>query len=184
MITIQTSGRRYRTSRKGTGAKAPGQETKIEQKISPKRKRHNREETGQKRPVTELILHPPVDVTKADCKPGRTRSNPIVYEAMELLRSFGYAPARVSEPSLPINIIGMKNTGSLLICTLRSRLPVPNAATLRELYTGKVDYLRGLASKVMDRIMIWVYSPACGWRYYIVYPGGLRYDHDFPRSIQ
>jgi hypothetical protein len=41
-----------------------------------------------------------------------------------------------------------------------------------------------MAEKVKDRIMIWVYSPACGWRYYIVYPGGLRYDLDFPRSIE
>jgi hypothetical protein len=103
---------------------------------------------------------------------------------MDLLRTYGYQPARLSEPSIPINIIGMKESGSLLIFALRSRLPVPSAAKLRELFTAKVDYLRGMAGKVKDRIMIWVYSPACGWRYYIVYPGGLRYDLDFPRSIE
>jgi hypothetical protein len=37
---------------------------------------------------------------------------------------------------------------------------------------------------VKERIMIWVHSPACGWRYYLVYPGGLRYDHAFPASIE
>lgn len=103
---------------------------------------------------------------------------------MGVLREHGYVVARLSEPTIPINLIGMKKSGSLLVCALRSRLPVPSAAKLRELYTGKVDYLRGLAGNLKDRIMIWVYSPACGWRYYLVYPGGLRYDLDFPRSIE
>ncbi len=131
-----------------------------------------------------MIIHSPVDPTSAGISPGRSRSAPLVYEAMALLRAHGYHPARVSEPSLPVNIIGIKKSGSLLVCTIRSRLPVPNAATLHKLFTGKVVYLCGLAGRVRDRIMIWVYSPACGWRYYRVYPGGLRFDLDFPKSIQ
>jgi len=132
----------------------------------------------------DVFVHPPVDATAEHPRPGRTRSNPIVYEAMDLLRSYGYIPVRLSDPSIPINIVALKKSGSLLIFTLRSRLPVPSAAKLRELYTGKVDFLRGLAGKVLDRIMIWVYSPSCGWRYYLVYPGGLRYDLDFPKSLE
>jgi hypothetical protein len=54
---------------------------------------------------------------------------------------------------------------------------------LYELFTGRVDRLRALVERVRERIMIWVYSPACGWRYYLVYPGGLRYDLDFPASL-
>lgn len=143
------------------------------------------EETGEESPLAELFLHPPVDVTDASPpQSARTRSAPIVFEAMDLLRSYGYFTARLSEPSIPVNIIGLKESGSLLVCAIRSRLPVPNAATLRGLFTGRVDYLRGLAGRVKDRIMIFVYSPACGWRYYLVYPGGLRYDLDFPISIQ
>lgn len=138
----------------------------------------------QKRTETNVIVHPPVDVTSENVQPGRTRNNPIVYEAMDLLLTYGYLQVRLSEPMIPINIIGMKKSGSLLILALRSRLPVPSAAKLRELFTGKVDYLRGMAGKVKDRIMIWVYSPACGWRYYFVYPGGLRFDLDFPRSLE
>jgi len=107
-----------------------------------------------------------------------------VYEALKLLRKYGYEPAKIREPSLPLNLMGMKKSGTLLVCAIRSRLPVPNAATLREKNTGTVDYLCRLAGRVRDRIMIWVYSPACGWRYYLVYPGGLRYDLDFPKSIQ
>ncbi len=143
----------------------------------------------QQRPETRVVVHPPVDPALGGTAPeeipfSRTRNNPIVYDAMDLLRTYGYQPARLSEPSRPINIIGIKQSGSLLIFALRSRLPVPSAAKLRELFTGKVDYLCGMAGRVKDRIMIWVYSPACGWRYYLVYPGGLRYDLDFPKSIE
>jgi len=146
--------------------------------------RHRHSETAHAKIQKEVIVHPPVDVTDENVLPGRTRSSPIVYEAMDLLSTYGYLPVRLSEPSIPINLIGLKKTGSLLIFALRSRLPVSSAAKLRELYTGKVDFLRGMAGKVLDRIMIWVYSPACGWRYYLVYPGGLRYDLDFPRSLE
>lgn len=144
----------------------------------------NPQGTVKKKKEPEVIVHPPMDVIVENARSGRTRSNPIVYEAMDLLRTYGYQPARLSEPSIPINIIGIKKSGSLLIFALRSRLPVPSAAKLRELFTGKVDYLGGMAGRVKDRIMIWVYSPACGWRYYLVYPGGLRFDLDFPKSIE
>lgn len=135
-------------------------------------------------PDCQVIVHPPVDVKTGPRDIGRTRSNPIVYEVKELLLTYGYLPVRLSEPAIPINLIGLRGSESLLICALRSRLPVPNAAKLHELFTGKVDYLRGLAVRLKDRIMIWVYSPACGWRYYLVYPGGLRNDLDFPRSLE
>ncbi|PKG31575.1 hypothetical protein [Methanoregula sp.] len=134
-------------------------------------------------------MHPPVNPALQDTAPdetpiSRTRSSPLAYEAMEILRQYGYIPVRLIEPSIPINLIGLKQGSSLLVFAVRSRLPVPSAARLRELYTAKVDYLRGMAGTVKDRIMIWVYSPACGWRYYIVYPGGLRFDLDFPKSIE
>jgi len=142
----------------------------------------------QQRHGARVVVHPPVEPALRDTAPdetpfSRTRSSPLVFEAMEVLRQYGYIPVRLIEPSIPINLIGMKESGSLIILALRSRLPVPSAVRLRELFTDKVDYLRGMAGKVKDRIMIWVYSPACGWRYYIVYPGGLRYDLDFPKSI-
>jgi hypothetical protein len=179
--TGKNSGRPHSISRAGmkkTIGKTTGQGRSVQvQRRKPKG-------TVQEKRETEVIVHPPVDPVSEDVHPGRTRNNPIVYEAMDLLRTYGYMPVRLSEPTIPINIIGMKKSGSLLILAIRSRLPVPSAAKLRELYTGKVDFLRGMAGKVLDRIMIWVYSPACGWRYYLVYPGGLRYDLDFPRSLE
>lgn len=143
----------------------------------------------QAQPEAHVVVHPPVDPALWDTAPdeasfSRTRNSPLVYEAMEMLRQYGYIPVRLVEPSIPINLIGMKESGSLLVLALRSRLPVPSAARLRELYTAKVDNLRSMAGRVKDRIMIWVYSPACGWRYYIVYPGGLRFDLDFPKSLE
>jgi hypothetical protein len=126
----------------------------------------------------------PGDISESRISQGRTRSNPLVFEAMEILRISAYLPIRLIETGIPINLIGLRSSGSLLICALRSRQPVASAARLREIYSLKVDYLCALAGKVKDRIMIWVYSPSCGWRYYRVYPGGLRYDLDFPKSIE
>ena len=179
------TGRTRSASRTGTRKQSsPKQETAG---IASETREHQKSRKESKYPGTRVVVYPPVDpgdVSVSEVSPSRTRSNPIVYEAMDLLRTYGYQPARMSEPTIPINIIGMKENGSLLIFALRSRLPVPSAAKLRELYTAKVNYLRRMAGKVKERIMIWVYSPACGWRYYIVYPGGLRYDLDFPKSIE
>ena len=177
--TSKISGRPRSASRAGTRIRS-----------SPKTKTAT--STASRTPAhreTRVVVHPPVDPATWDTAPdetplSRTRSSPLVYEAMEKLRQYGYIPVRLIEPSIPINVIGLKEGSSLLVLALRSRLPVPSAARLRELFTDRVDYLRGMAGRVKDRIMIWVYSPACGWRYYIVYPGGLRFDLDFPKSIE
>lgn len=179
-MTTKSTGRPRRISRAITGGTSLSREQKAEQKNTCRAQRSRITETGVE---TEVVIHPSLDVMAAGAGTGRMRSNPIVYEAMDLLRSYGYSPVRVNEPSIPINIIGLKKSGTLLICAVRSRLPVPNAAKLRELFTGKVDFLRGLAERIREQIMIWVYSPACGWRYYRVYPGGLRFDLDFPASL-
>ena len=182
--TKKTAGRPRSISRTGT-TRTPSVRGKTAAQMNTVQVQHRKpRETVQKKRETEVIVHPPVDPVSEDVHPGRTRNNPIVYEAMDMLRTYGFMPVRMSEPQIPINIIGLRESSSLLILAIRSRLPVPSAAKLRELYTGKVDFLRSVAGKVRDRIMIWVYSPACGWRYYLVYPGGLRYDLDFPRSLE
>nr|WP_321505844.1 hypothetical protein [uncultured Methanoregula sp.] len=112
-----------------------------------------------------------------------SRSNPLVYEAITLLKEHGYLPARVAESSLPIHLIGLKKARSLLIHVIRSRTPVPSAARLHSLFLSEVEILCRLAGAIPYQIMIWVYSPACNWRYYLVYPGGLRRDLDFPASL-
>ena len=184
-VTKTTTGRPHRVSRIRKEETSSLREKKTEPKTTPevKHRKTSKKTAEEEITDTEVIFHRPVDVTAEEARPGRTRSNPIVYEAMGILRKCGYRPARMSEPTIPINIIGLKKSGSVLVCAIRSHAAVPSAVKLRELYTGKVDSLRELAKNVLDKIMIWVYSPACGWRYYLIYPGGLRYDHDFPASL-
>jgi hypothetical protein len=112
-----------------------------------------------------------------------SRSNPLIYEAIPLLKEHGFLPVRITESSLPLNLLGLRKTRSILVRLIRSRNPVPSAAVLHALFKEEVEYLCRLASAIPYQIMIWVYSLACGWRYYLVYPGGLRRDLDFPASL-
>jgi len=146
--------------------------------------RKKEEQTEQEKTEAEVMVRNPVDEKEAAEERGRTRSNPVVYEAMDHLRTFGYEPVPIRAPGIPLNIVAMKKSGSFFVFAVRSRLPVPSAATLRELFRSRVDRLRAMVERVRERIMIWVYSPSCGWRYYLVYPGGLRYDHKFPASME
>jgi hypothetical protein len=182
--SMKTAGRPHSLSRAGKGGKSPTREKNVEQKIPRqiKPRKHAESEQGIK---AEVIFHSPVDVAAAEARPGRIRNNPVVHEAKQILIASGYLPAHLSEPSMPVNLIGLGGrAGTLLVLALRSQVPVPSAAKLRELYTGRVDRLRVLAGKVLHTIMIWIQSPSCGWRYYLIYPGGLRYDHDFTASLK
>ncbi len=180
----KTTGRRRNISRAGTGGKtsARGKTAELKTPVVVKSQKHAESEQGSEE--IEVVFHTPVDVAAAEDRPGRIRNNPLVYEARKILLAAGYLPARLSEPSMPVNLIGLGGrAGTLLVLALRSQVPVPSAVKLRELYTGKVDCLRVLAGKVLHTIMIWIHSPSCGWRYYLIYPGGLRYDHDFAASL-
>ena len=179
------TGRSLRVSRAGNGTKSRTGGKNAEQKTMVPG-RHRKPLVPEQEPAEiEVIFHAPVDVTTAETVMGRVRNNPVVHEAKKILIAAGYLPVRLSEPSMPVNLIGLGGkTGTLLVFAVRSKVPVPTAATLRELYTGKVDYLRVLAGKVLHTIMILIDSPSCGWRYYLVYPGGLRYDHDFAASLK
>lgn len=169
-------------SRIGNGGSASAKETRKMAKTPAGECRKKVAKTLELEGIT-MENHTSLDGKNGAKDPERTRNNPIVHEALALLRTYGYEAIRVTEPKIPINIVAMKKSGDLLVLAVRSRLPVPNATKLHELFTRKVDYLRGMVGRVRDRIMIWVYSPKCGWRYYLVYPGGLRYDLDFPASI-
>jgi hypothetical protein len=132
---------------------------------------------------TDALVHAGHDPEESGDAGRLSRNRPLVFEAIALLREHGFLPVRVTESSLPVNLIGLRKRGSLLVRVLRSRRPVPNAAVLHALFTGEVETLCRLAGRIPYQIMIWVYSAACGWRYYLVYPGGLRRDLDFPGSL-
>jgi hypothetical protein len=112
-----------------------------------------------------------------------SRSSPLVYEAIRALKEHGFLPVRVTEASLPVNLIGLKKNRSLLVRVIRSRRPIPSAAVLHAIFKEDVEMLCRLAGLIPYQIMIWVFSPLCGWLYYLVYPGGLRRDLDFPGSL-
>ena len=107
-----------------------------------------------------------------------TKTSPHVHAAMRLLRELGYQPAKIAESSVPLSIIGFLKADPLLVLIISSRKPVPSARRLHEDFEDQVRSLCALAGSVRSRIMIWVYSRPCGWRYYDVYPGGLWLSKD------
>jgi hypothetical protein len=132
-----------------------------------------------------IVIHEDEEGETGKKRRKHTPCNPLVYEAMRVLNAHDYIPCRlISETVLPINIVALKKTEVLLILVIRSRKPVPDAGTLRRLYTAKVNYLCALSKPSQYKIMIWVNSPLCGWRYYWVNPGGLGYDWDFAKMME
>ncbi len=184
-LTKTTAGKTPQDILDGNGFLAPMTEGKgtVEMPV-PAGCRKKDEQPEQEKAEVERMVRNTGDEKEGAEACGRTRSNPIVYEAMDHLRTFGYEPVPLRAPGIPLNIVAMKKSGSFFVLAVRSRLPVPSAATLRELFRSRVDRLRAMVERVRERIMIWVYSPSCGWRYYLVYPGGLRYDHNFPSSVE
>lgn len=184
-ITPSTAGRSHRVSRAGKGTSRSSSGKKVGQKTLMKAKKQVHAESEQESKEIEVVFHAPVDVTAAEAVKIRMRSLPVVSEAKKILITAGYIPARLSEPMMPVNLIGLGGrAGTLLVYAVRLKVPVPSAAKLRELCTSRVDQLRVLAGKVIHRVMIFVDSPVCGWRYYLIYPGGLRYDHDFATALK
>ncbi len=162
-IIKKRTGRPRSISRAGTGGK-PSARGKTAEQETPVMAKNQRHAESEQEIETEVIFHTPVDVMAAEAVKVRTRSLPIVHEAKKILLAAGYIPIRLGEPSLPVNLIGLGGrAGTLLVLALRSPVPVPSAAKLRELYTGRVDHLRVLAGRVLHTIMIWVRShPVAG----------------------
>ncbi|MFA5331188.1 MAG: hypothetical protein WC342_02310 [Methanoregula sp.] len=107
--------------------------------------------------------------------------SPYVYEALRILEINGYATGRAlpSGLRLPQTIIATKSSGNLIVTIVWSRKKVPDAKTLRELFPVHFKTACALSRDAPGKVMIWVTSPAAGWRYYQAYPGGIRYDWDF-----
>lgn len=101
------------------------------------------------------------------------RSSGIVHRAMRMLEEWKYVPARISNSSIPVDIIALRKSEALLIQVISSKMPVPDAKTLVHLYAEKVNYLRMMGTYQQFRKYIMVYSLLSGWKYYEVLPGGL-----------
>lgn len=113
-----------------------------------------------------------------------TTCNPFVYEAMRLLKEHGYETSRPAVKNAPVGIVALKGRDVLKIAVIRSRKPVPDAKTLRELYPAKFSQMCAMAKPAEYRTMIWISSPLIGWRYYLVETGGIRRDWDFTKLME
>jgi hypothetical protein len=133
---------------------------------------------------TTVILHTAPGGNEAGTAQRYSRNSAHVHEALRILAAHGHVPVRLAESPLPVNIIAFKKDDPLLVLVIGARKPVPSAARLHADYKEAVEYLCLMAGRLRCRIMIWVHSPSCGWRYYRVYPGGLAYDHKFPSLLE
>lgn len=122
---------------------------------------------------TTIIFHAEEGGEIAFGPPEYTRCNALICEASRILATWNYLPVIVRKSPVPIDLIGVGTKDALVIQVVRSRRPVPDAATICELFPKKVDHLRSLKSSTQFRKMIWVYSPQCRWRFYDVFPGGV-----------
>jgi hypothetical protein len=102
-----------------------------------------------------------------------TRCNAIIFDAMRILECLDYLPVLVRKSKIPLDLIGIRADGAMLIEVVRSRKPLPDAHTVCTLCRKEIDYLRAMKPSSQFRKMIWVYSPQCRWRFYDVYPGGI-----------
>ena len=133
---------------------------------------------------TTVILHTAPGGNAAGTAQRYSRNTSHVHEALGILAEHGHVPVRLAESPLPVSIIAFKKDDPLLVLVISARKPVPSAAQLHTDYREAAEYLCLMAGRLHCRIMIWVHSPSCGWRYYRVFPGGLAYDHRFPSSLE
>jgi len=122
---------------------------------------------------TTIIFHAKDGGDIAFGPPEYTRCNALICEASRILATWNYLPVIVRKSPVPIDLIGVGTKDALVIEVVRSRKPVPDAATIYEIFPEEVDHLRSLKSSTQFRKMIWVYSPQCRWRFYDVFPGGV-----------
>jgi hypothetical protein len=122
---------------------------------------------------TTIIFHEAARGEPVFGPPEYTRSNALICEASRILVTWQYLPAQIRKSPIPIDLIGLGRTDTLIIEIIRSRKPVPDAPGLCEAFRKEVDHLRSLETPSQHRKMIWVYSPQCRWRFYDVFPGGV-----------
>ncbi len=102
-----------------------------------------------------------------------TRCNAVIFDAMHILKCLSYLPVLVRKSKIPLDLIGIRPDGALVIEVVRSRTPLPDARTVVARCRKEIDYLREIKPSSQFRKMLWVYSPQCRWRFYDVYPGGI-----------
>jgi hypothetical protein len=96
------------------------------------------------------------------------------YEACHILREQGWYVTRCYGERSPPDLFAARKGEFLLLMVRRSRRPVPGAHAISILYGEELERLRGIGNPEVIRKECWVLSPPDGWKYYSVYPGGIR----------
>ncbi len=96
------------------------------------------------------------------------------YEACHILREQGWYVTRCYGERSPPDLFAAREGEFLLLMVRRSRRPVPGARAVSILYGEELDRLRSIGNPEVIRKECWVLSPPDGWKYYMVYPGGIR----------
>jgi hypothetical protein len=102
-----------------------------------------------------------------------TRCNAVIIDAMRILECLGYLPILVRKSKIPLDLIGFRPDGAVVIEVVRSRTPLADAKAVCTHCRKEIDYLRAMKPSSQFRKMLWVYSPQCRWRFYDVFPGGI-----------
>jgi len=102
-----------------------------------------------------------------------TRCNAAIIDAMRILECLGYLPVLVRKSKIPLDLIGLRPDGAVIIEVVRSRLPLPDAKVVSRECKKELGYLWAMKPSSQFRKMLWVYSPQCRWRFYDVFPGGI-----------
>lgn len=99
-----------------------------------------------------------------------------IYEhaAREILKSQGFYVIRCVGHASPPDLFAARRGDFRMVMIRHSRFPVPDAHTIAILYAEDLDRFRRLGWSTCVRFECWIHGIPSGWRYYEVFPGGIR----------
>jgi hypothetical protein len=161
----------------------PGERTDpghTDDQIVPREDRHTKRTPGLSRRSGDAT--PPDHATRPD--PGTFRSGSMTgsyrrgfcagHEARYLLSRQGWYVTRCSGHEAGPDLMAVRKGEFLLVVVRHSRQPVSSARAVASLYADDLRRLRLVESPGWVRKEAWVQAPPDGWRFYEVFPGGIR----------
>jgi Holliday junction resolvase-like predicted endonuclease len=96
------------------------------------------------------------------------------YEACHLLKQQGWIVSRWFGNPSPPDLFAARKAEILLVMVRYSRGLVPDAHAVSVVYGSELDRLRSVGDPGFVQKECWVLTPQDGWKYYEVFPGGIR----------
>ena len=101
------------------------------------------------------------------------RPHPIEHEAASRLRDLGYDVMRTDGRQPGVNLIAMKGDRFRFVCVRRRKNPAGPIAGIAAAYAEDLYELRRYISPIVTS-ELWIWCRADRWRYFAIYPGGIR----------